>query len=117
MVNSAIYLTVIVWLYSIGSILTLLQDPAIRRTIRESRFYRAVRRLHQPFYIVCGYGETGALLMRALDSRNQQAVVLDIDPRRISELELEGHHTDIPALAADVRLPEYLIQAGLLAPT
>ena len=28
--------------------------------------------------------------MRALDSRNQQAVVLDIDPRRISELEL-GH--------------------------
>ena len=109
-----IYLTVIVWLYSIGSILTLLQDPAIRRTIRESRFNRAVRGLRQPFYIVCGYGETGALLMRALDSRNQQAVVLDIDPRRISELELGDCHMDIPALAADVRLPEYLIDAGLL---
>jgi Trk K+ transport system NAD-binding subunit len=109
-----IYLTVIVWLYSIGSILAMLQDPAIRRTIREGRFNRAVRHLRQPFYIVCGYGETGALLMRALDSRSQQAVVLDIDPRRISELELGDYHMDTPALAADVRLPEYLIDAGLL---
>ncbi|MCP5277829.1 MAG: potassium channel protein [Thiobacillus sp.] len=111
-----IYLTVIVWLYSIGSILAMLQDPAIRRTIRESRFARSVRRLRQPFFIVCGFGETGELLMRALDSRNQQAVVLDIDPRRISELELGHFHMDTPALAADVRLPEYLIDAGLRRP-
>jgi Trk K+ transport system NAD-binding subunit len=111
-----IYLTVVVWLYSIGSILSLLQDPAIRRAIRVSRFTRVVRRLRQPFYIVCGCGETGALLMRALDSRSQQAVVLDIDPIRISELELGHFHMDTPALAADVRLPEHLIDAGLRRP-
>jgi voltage-gated potassium channel len=109
-----IYLTVIVWLYSIGSILTLLQDPAIRRAFRISGFVRAVRRLRQPFYLVCGCGETGSLLLRALDSRNQQAVVLDIDPQRISELELGQYHLDTPALVADVRLPEHLIDAGLL---
>ena len=114
--TATIYLTVIVWLYSIGSILAMLQDPAIRRTIRESRFARGVRRLRQPFYIICGFGETGELLMRALDARNQQAVVLDIEPRRISELELGNYHMDTPALAADVRLPEYLLNAGLRRP-
>ena len=111
-----IYLTVIVWLYSIGSILTLLQDPAIRRAIKVGRFMRSVRRIRQPFYIVCGCGETGTLLMRALDSRNQQAVVLDIDPMRISELELGQFHMDTPALEADVRLPEHLLDAGLRRP-
>lgn len=111
-----IYLTVIVWLYSIGSILTLLQDPAIRRAIQVGRFIRAVRGLRQPFYLICGCGETGALLMRALDSRNQQAVVLDVDPQRISELELGLYHLDTPALAADASLPENLLNAGLRRP-
>jgi Trk K+ transport system NAD-binding subunit len=111
-----IYLTVLVWLYSIGAILTLLQDPAFRRMLRTNRFMRKVRRVSQPFYILCGYGETGSLLVRALDSRNQQAVVVDIDPMRVSELELSQYHLDIPALALDARLPESLELAGLHHP-
>jgi len=66
--------------------------------------------------MICGCGETGALLMKALDSRNQQAVVMDIDPDRISELELGQYHLDLPALTADVRLPENLEAAGLSHP-
>ena len=112
-----IYLTVLVWLYSIGAILALLQDPAFQRVIKASGFARRVRRLRQPFYIICGCGETGTLLMRALDSRNQQAVVLDIDADRISELELGQYHLDIPALTADARLPENLETAGLNHPS
>ncbi len=112
----AIYLTVIVWLYSIGAIFGLLQDPALQRAIRGNRFAAKVKRLHQPFYLIIGCGETGALLMQALDSRNQQAVVLDIDQERIGELELGQYHLDIPALTADARLPENLIAAGLHHP-
>ncbi len=112
-----IYLTVLVWLYSIGTILALLQDPAFRRVIKTNSFEHRVRRLRQPFYIICGCGETGAMLMQALDSRNQQAVVLDIDPDRISELELGQYHLDIPALTADARLPENLESAGLSHPS
>lgn len=108
-----IYMTVLVWLYSIGTILALLQDPALQRVFRTNAFEHQVRRLRQPFYIICGCGETGALLMRALDSRNQQAVVLDIDPERISELELGQYHLEIPALTGDARLPENLEVAGL----
>ncbi len=112
----SIYLTVTVWLYSIGTILSLLQDPALLRAVRGNRFAGKVRRLRQPFYLIAGCGETGALLMHALDSRNQQAVVLDIDAERIGELELGQYHLDIPALTADARLPENLIVAGLHHP-
>ncbi|MBU1665291.1 MAG: NAD-binding protein [Gammaproteobacteria bacterium] len=111
-----IYMTVLVWLYSIGTILALLQDPAFRRVIKANAFEHRVRRLRQSFYIICGCGETGALLMQALDRRNQQAVVLDIDADRISELELGQYHLDIPALTGDVRLPENLEAAGLNHP-
>lgn len=110
---ATIYMTVLVWLYSIGTILALLQDPAFQRVIKAAAFEHRVRRLRQPFYIICGCGETGALLMRALDSRNQQAVILDIDPERIGELELGQYHMDSPALTADARLPENLEAAGL----
>jgi Trk K+ transport system NAD-binding subunit len=112
----SIYLTVIVWLYSIGAIFQLLQDPALQRAIRANRFAAQVKRLRQPFYLIAGCGETGALLLHALDSRNQQAVVLDIDPERIGELDLGQYHLDIPALTADARYPENLIAAGLHHP-
>ncbi|MDP1925452.1 MAG: NAD-binding protein [Thiobacillus sp.] len=111
-----IYLTVIVWLYSIGTIFGLLQDPAMQRAIRANRFAAEVRRLRQPFYLIAGCGETGVLLLHALDSRNQQAVVLDIDPERVGELELGQYQQDVPALTADARLPENLIAAGLHHP-
>ncbi|MBS1146983.1 MAG: TrkA-N domain protein [Proteobacteria bacterium] len=112
----AIYLTVIVWIYSIGTILELLQDPAMQRAMRANRFETRVKRLGQPFYLIAGCGETGVLLLQALDSRNQQAVVLDIDPARVGELELGQYHLDIPALTADARYPENLIAAGLHHP-
>lgn len=111
-----IYMTVIAWLYSIGHILNLLQDPALLRVARSNRFSGKVRRLRQPFYLIAGCGETGSLLMHALDSRNQQAVVLDIDPQRIGALELGEYHLDIPALIADASLPENLLSAGLNHP-
>jgi voltage-gated potassium channel len=108
-----IYLTVISWLYSIGSILGMLQDPSLLRVARGNRFAAKVRRLRQPFHLIAGCGETGTLLMHALDSRDQQAVVLDIDPERVGTLELGQYHLDIPALTADASLPENLLTAGL----
>jgi voltage-gated potassium channel len=111
-----IYMTVIVWLYSIGSILSLLQDPSLLRFAKSNRFAAKVRRLRQPFYMIAGCGETGALLMHALDSLGKQAVVLDIDPERVGALELGQYHLDIPAVTADASLPENLIAGGLEHP-
>ncbi|MCP5419081.1 MAG: potassium channel protein [Gammaproteobacteria bacterium] len=112
----AMYLTVIGWLYAIGTILTLLQDPAFKRAVTEQRFARGVRRLKVPFYLICGYGETGSLLVRALNRRDVQSVVIDSDAERIESLSLENLSFDIPNLCADVREARYLIEGGLQHP-
>ncbi len=115
-VTFTVYLTVIGWLYSIGKLLTLMQDPALRGVLELNRFVRQVRSLRSRFYLIAGCGETGGLLLDALEARNRQAVVIDINPDRIQEVRLRDYHLDVPALTADARLPESLLQAGLKVP-
>ena len=112
-VTFVIYLSVLAWAYTIGSLLTLTQDTAFRHALVSSRFRRAVRRLHEPFYIMCGYGEAGALVCRTLDRWGLRFTVLDTDRDRVEAVDLAQYQSDVPALAADARLPENLIAAGL----
>jgi Trk K+ transport system NAD-binding subunit len=115
-VTLCIYATVIGWLYSVGSMIALLQDKALRRAIEERRFAHHVRRVKEDFYLICGYGQTGSGLVRALTDRNQRAVVLDSNPERIDLLKLEPLLEFVPALWADVRRPDNLLLAGLRSP-
>ncbi len=110
----SIYLTVIAWLYAIGKILTLMQEQGFKQAVVEQAFARGVRRLNEPFYIVCGYGDTGKMLIKAMDRRAMRAVVIDIKPERISELEIEDLYGYIPALCSDARGLVALKEAGLL---
>jgi Trk K+ transport system NAD-binding subunit len=111
-----IYATVVVWFYSIGTLIALLQDNGFRRAVTELKFARRVRRRSDPFYLVCGYGETGSVLVQALTDRNRHAVTIDIDERRIDLLKLENLREYVPALTADARRPEHLLEAGLRHP-
>jgi Trk K+ transport system NAD-binding subunit len=111
-----IYLCVISWLYAIGKILTLIQDPAFQRVVTEQRFTRRVKHLTVPFYLVCGYGETGSLLVQALARRNLQSVVIDAASERINQLTLDSLSFDIPALCGDARDIGHLREGGLLHP-
>ncbi|MCF8004290.1 MAG: NAD-binding protein [Chromatiaceae bacterium] len=115
-VTLCIYATVTGWLYSVGSMIALLQDKALRRTMEEHRFAGHVRRIKEDFYLVCGYGQTGSGLVRALTERSQRAVVLDNNPERIDLLKLESLQEFVPALRADVRRPDSLLLAGLRSP-
>ncbi len=112
----AIYLTVLSWLYAIGKIFALLQDPAFVRALTEARFIYAVRKITEPFLVVCGYGETGSLLVRALSARNIRCVVIDRDPEHINDLQLEELGIDIPAFCGDASETEHLREAGLAKP-
>lgn len=112
-VTACIYVTVITWTYSILTLLTLLQDKAFQHTLRASRFARRVRRIQAPFFLVCGCGETGSLICRALDVIGYDFVILDKDEQRIEELDLEDFKTNDPALAADARLSVNLLMAGV----
>jgi voltage-gated potassium channel len=109
----SVYLTVIAWLYAIGKILSLVQDPAFKQAVVESAFARGVRHIREPFYIVCGYGDTGSLLVRAMSQRNMRTVVVDANPERINELELEDLNVYVPGVCADASLTLTLKEAGL----
>jgi voltage-gated potassium channel len=109
----SIHITVIAWLYAIGKILRLMQDPAFRQAVTEHAFARGVRHIKEPFYIVCGYGDTGSLLVRSLAQRNMRAVVVDINPDRINALEMEDLDIYMPGLCADASLSVTLNDAGL----
>ncbi len=111
-----IYLTVIAWAYAIGALLTLLQDRAFRQALAVQHFERKVRRIAEPFLIVAGYGQTGALLVRSFDTLGRRLVVLDSDAEKIDALDLMSYRGDVPGLVADVRSPHQLRRAGLESP-
>lgn len=112
-VTVCIYLTVIAWSYAILTLLALVQDKAFQNTLTTSRFARRVARIHTPFYLVCGCGETGSLICRALDILGLDFVILEKDGQRVEELELEEFITNDPALAADASVTSNLLLAGL----
>ena len=109
----SIYATVTIWLYSIGAILSTLQNPAFKRILKENDFRKKIAHIREPFYLICGYGDTGKLLAHELSANNILSVVLDIDPERIDNLEIDEPDIDIPALAANASFPEVLETAGL----
>ncbi len=108
-----IYASVVTWIYSIGAVLTAVQDPAFRAVRIENAFRRAVQRMREPFYLVCGYGDTGALLVKALAESGIRSVVIDADQERINALELEELPMVIPGLRSDAAHPGTLLLAGL----
>ena len=109
----SLYAGVIVWLYSIGTLLSLFRDKAFRQAMTERRFEYRVDQFKEPFYLICGYGETGATLVRELTDRGRHAVVIDHDQERINYLALDNLRDEVPALAANVRDPKNMLMAGL----
>ncbi|MCU0766360.1 MAG: potassium channel family protein [Gammaproteobacteria bacterium] len=108
-----IYLTVIPWFYGIGAIISLFQDPAFREARTRQGFVRDVRRIRERYYLVCGFGDTGSLLVKALTERGRRAVAIDIDPQRVNALAIQDYDVYVPGLCADASLPENLMDAGL----
>ena len=111
-----IYMSVVGWAYSIGTLFALFQDKNFQHALKVEQFARAVRRLREPFFLICGYGETGRLLTRALDRMGLRVVAVEVDEVKAGELELHTYYADIPTLVADARYPEVLRLAGLTHP-
>lgn len=108
-----LYMGIVAWLYAIGSIIHLVQNPHFLMALNEHQFARSVRRIKQPFFIICGFGDTGSLLARGLSDNWFGAVVLDTDPERIKALALRDYRVKMPALCADPGVPKHLVDAGV----
>ncbi|MBF0264441.1 MAG: NAD-binding protein [Gammaproteobacteria bacterium] len=111
-----IYASVISWLYSIGRLLQIIKDPAFQLVLTESMFSKRVNRINEPFYLICGYGDTGKLLARGLSELDIRCVVLDKSQQRIDDLAIEENDINIPSLCANAIFPEVLELAGLKHP-
>ncbi len=108
-----VYMGVVAWLYAISSIFRLMQNPHFLLALNEHQFARKVRRIHLPFYIICGFGDTGSLLARGLSEHWLRAVIIDKDPERIKALGLRDYRVSMPGLCADPSAPKYLVDAGV----
>jgi voltage-gated potassium channel Kch len=115
-VTAIIYLSVVGWAYLLGSLLSLVQEKAFQQALINRRFRRAVEQLGKPFYLVCGLGDTGMTVVRALQQLGCRVTAIDKDERKIQQLEIDGLANATPAIVADARSPETLTAAGLMKP-
>ena len=111
-----IYPNVIAWLYSIGTILSLFLDPQFKAVLKRANFTRRIHWLNQSFYIVCGFGNTGHMIVRGLQRRHINAVIVEREEAVILSLALEDDLAHLPALAGDVTDRRVIELAGLNHP-
>jgi len=111
-----IYTSVISWLYAIGTMLRLLQNETFQNALARGVFHRSIKRIDQTFYIICGYGETGALINRGLSELGFQTIIIDRNSDSTSSIELADLPTVPIVLIADVTKPDNLLAAGINNP-
>jgi voltage-gated potassium channel len=114
--TASIYGTVVAWLYGIGALFGILQDPLFRRILHENGVERAVRHMREPFYLICGYDDTGSRVARELAEDGARMVVIDSVPERVDTVEVDDLTFTVPALAGDASDPMSLVLAGLRNP-
>lgn len=112
----SIYLSVIGWAYTLGSVFALSQHPAFRIAMGRYRFESRVGRMTDPFYIICGYGQSGRRLAAAFDHIGYCTVVLEINPERARAHLVLSTEQASALLIADARAPDVLESAGLKQP-
>lgn len=112
-VTITMYIGVISWLYAIGTILALVQDKAFQHALSENKLARKIRGMREPFYLVCGYGETGSALVRGLTDVGQHVVVIEIDEYRRNMIRIDNLIEFVPSLHGDAQKPLHLQEAGL----
>ncbi|MEO6565357.1 MAG: NAD(P)-binding protein, partial [Casimicrobiaceae bacterium] len=112
----SIYLSVIGWAYTLGSVIALTNNVTFRALLARALFSWRVRNIAEPFYILCGYGQSGSRLGRALDELGYRLVVVELRAERIERVDIEEFSVPPLTLAADARLADVLADGGIRSP-
>jgi Trk K+ transport system NAD-binding subunit len=115
-VTFAIYLSVIGWAYALGSVVALVNDLTFRAAAARGLFAWRVRHVAEPFYIVCGYGQSGSRLAHSLDQLGNRLIIIEPRPERIARVGISDYSTTPLTLVADARLADILEAAGIRSP-
>ena len=104
---------VVAWLYSIGTLLGLILDKQFQSAFHRNRFASHVRGLKEPFFIVCGFGNTGSMTVSGLLARGIKAAVIESDETTVRLMSLEDEYAHVPAIVGRARDRQLLEMAGL----
>ena len=111
-----VYSTVISWFYALGKILALIQDDAFKNAVAKHKFKKDIRNLHQPFYLICGFGETGKAVVNSFTEEHYRAVVVERDENNLNALNLDELKEYVPGIIGDAAEPDILELAGIRHP-
>ena len=112
-VTGAIYAGVLGWAYALGTLFSVVGDTNFKHAVGLQRFRRAVNRMHEPFYIVAGFGNAGRLVSKGLNNLGHRFSVIDTQAGRIDVLIADQLELDPPGWYGNLRTPSLLGWAGL----
>ena len=112
-VSISIYLTVLGWFYSIGSLLALFRDNLFIQELEKAKFLRQIKNLNEKFIVVLGYNQiTRKIITKALN-QGLRTVVITKDKMEINHLLLENFTPTVPVLFSETYSVKVLEAAGL----
>ncbi|MBT8074006.1 MAG: potassium channel protein [Xanthomonadales bacterium] len=104
---------VVAWLYSIGTLLGLILDKQFQAAFLRNRFGSHVNAIKEPFYIVCGFGNTGSMTVTGLLARGIRTVVIESEEKTVRRMMLKDRFAHVPAVVGRGRDRQLLELAGL----
>ena len=112
-VTVSTYLSVLGWFYSIGTVVSLLQDKLFLQELEKARFLRQIKNLNEKFIVVLGYNQiTRKIIIKALE-QGLRTVVIKKDRIKINNLILENFTPTVPVLYSENYSVKVLENAGL----
>ena len=112
-VTISTFLTVLGWFYSIGTLVSLLQDKLFLQELERARFLKQIKNLNEKFIIILGYNQiTRKIIIKAIE-QGIRAVVIEKDSLKIEKLMLENFTPTVPILYSESFNVRVLESAGL----
>jgi len=112
-VTFVVYLSVLGWFYSIGTIIGLIQDQQFQTELSRGMFKRQINGLKQKYIIVLGYNYTTSEIIKKAIKNQIRVVVIEQDENRVNNLKMESFTPIVPVLKADAFSPISLELAGI----
>ena len=84
-VSIATFLTVLGWFYSIGTLISLLQDKLFLQEIERARFLKQIKNLDEKFILILGYNPVTKKIITKAIEQGIRAVVVEKDSLKIED--------------------------------
>lgn len=115
-VSMSVFFTVTGWFYSLGSLITILQDKLFIQEFQKAKFIRNISTLKERFIIILGYNSITSEIIKKANEYGLRAVVVEKEESKRDALLLENFTPSVYCLNADAYDSEALEIAGIKSP-